>query len=174
MLSKINVIGIVKGHLRTLGRVNGADVTKLDRSYIDLALFYALPPLIAVLLVACPGSLRLKSTDGLLNVAGILFGFLAAIYFFVLERIGVGTRGESHERVLRETRYNVGYATLVLLLLLVLLALPAFGTGMVPIDPTTGRAEHVAGWLSGLIVGLGVHFVLTMLMIVKRVDGVAS
>lgn len=165
MLTKISISKIVKGHWRSLRTATGTRV-----HLPDVALFYGVPLALAVILVVL--DVRLSSTDALLNVAGILFGFLSAIYFFVLERFQSSTPQEqsaTRKRYLDEVRHNVGYGTIILMVIMVLLVLPLVGVGLV----SQGREEipllEVSRWLTGPVLALCLHFVLTMLMIIKRV-----
>ncbi len=164
MLSKISVGGIVAGHWASLRSSVGKKV-----SIADVGLFYGFPFALAVLLLwRC---VRLADTDALLNLAGILFGFLSAIYFFVLERSrSAPPSSKIHREFVDQVRHNVGYISLVLLVLMILLVLPVVGVGIVEAD----GAQKVSSWLSATLLGLWMHLLLTMLMIIKRVHGVAA
>lgn len=171
MLSKVNVWRLVQRHLKTLHHHGSTHI-----SAVDIFLFYGSPTLIAGGLVYWPGSVQVHDTASLLAVTGILFGFLATIYFFVIERlIANQNRTVIQRELLDQALSNVGYATLVLLFLLVLLSIPAmFGTSPAPVASTNTPAEvAVPDWISAVFLALAIHFILTMLMVLKRIDRVA-
>lgn len=154
---KINVFGIVRDHLATL--YDTGQPEKISRG--DVCLFYLLPFVPAGLVAFTDW--RVSQPDSLLNLIGILFGFLASIYFFVVDRDGSRAEpGAIGKQLFREVRATVGYCNLVLLGLLTLLIEPA-------IDADEGA---LSCWMSTVLVYLLAHFALTMLMVVKRLDSI--
>lgn len=172
MLTKINVLKLVKRHLQTL---RDADAKRV--SALDIFLFYVVPLFAAFSMTVWPFDVELRSVDTLLTVATVLFGFLTTVYLFVVERMSIDSvRKPEQARLLRETQANVGYASLLLLALMcVLFAQSTFVDS--PSGSTTAilhDGQDTNPVIEWLVYYLTIHFALTMLMIIKRVDGIAS
>lgn len=163
MLSKINFVKIVTRHFGTLKDAGSNNV-----SIADIVIFYVFPALTSFALVVYPFDVEFGSTESLLTVASVLFGFMTTVYLFVVERMAAdAARGTHADTLLKHTQANVGYASFLLLLLMCLLfAASAFDRGH-------GEAGMPVA-LDALILFLCMHFALTMLMVIKRVDGLAT
>lgn len=135
-------------------------------SRADWLLFVALP--VAVMIALTLGGIRLRSADALLTgvsiITGLLFGLLVHVLTLGL-RLADDNAVSAGSRIVvlvGEIRANVSWACAVGLILSCVLALSSsFATDM----STTGLPPL----LTGAIVGLLTHLVLTLLSILKRV-----
>ena len=165
LLDKINVLPIVKAHVDTL-----TDNRTHKKSLSDYGLFFGVPLILALALVMVnirqAGNLTdLKVESEVRNVVGISFAILVGLLFNVLLIIFDVTSkepgfSESSDRKLKffkEVYANLAFSILVALLCLPVLLASIFVSG------------YVAAALSGLIYYLGGVFVLTLLMVLKRI-----
>lgn len=184
MWERISVKHIVFSHLRTLSDANSNSVNASD-----IWLFFGTPALITVLLMILFG-LNVNSElgnalfTGLAIFAGLLFNLLVLVYDIVSrEDRNFNTeeprRRNRRVRTLREVFDNVSYAILVALAIVFLIGVLnlAFNTGLFSGNITwvCNRVAilcryNVGKWLLDfLILTLSINFVLTLLMVLRRV-----
>ena len=156
MLSRINVIDIVREHFRTL---------KDDRdgsSWRD-ALLFAGGPAIGVILEIVY-SVQLSDTvltvlaTALSIIAGLLFNLLVLLHTLPWDRRVEEPWKSQFRKALEEIHLNLAYAIVVSLVALVPLAVAS----NYPLN-SLGRLGW--GWVTSY---LSIHFVLSMLMVLKR------
>ncbi len=152
---------LVRAHLHTLSDARDG---KLMRS--DLTIFFGVPALVGF---ACfwPLGVNMSPTAaaGLLTVTGLFGAFLFAVMLQVSERAmtwadsqpRLGKATNDHTIFLGELAANAGYASL---------AATATSAVFVVASITTGAPNTVAASVG---LALGLHSVLTLFMVVKRV-----
>ena len=158
MLDKINVIGIVGDHIRTL-RNYGTDRPSVS----DLLLFFGVPGVVAIILLHFYGILSpplTASVTTLLSIfAALLFNLLLIVYDVTGRREEEEDRNKLKQEVLREVFSNISFAILVAICAIVsILNLLLF--------EEIYTAQQVLSVLSFYLVVL---FLLTLLMLLKRV-----
>lgn len=175
MFAKVDLLPIVRDHYRTL-RTQGGSARG------DLILFVGLPIAASGLAVRV-GDVRLGEVGNLLTAFAVLAGFLFALLIVVLESaIGMAARAEDQSGAtasirrraafMVEVKANVAYATLIAIVLTSVMAWltlavkpePSSGGGGLATQPTS----YGAGW-TFVVIALAIHFMLTLLMIVKRI-----
>jgi uncharacterized integral membrane protein len=162
MLTKINVLRIVADHFRTL-----KDYRTNKLSFGDLIVFCALPLLIAGALSWWGKVLSVDTINVLIQAFAILVGLLLnllVLVFTVIRREtstaanpNLALQEETKLTVLKQTFANLSYSVLLglVIALLLLLALRHNST--------------VVGLATFFIYAGSIHFVLTLLMVLKRV-----
>lgn len=162
MANKLDVRPVVADHLDTLvdqGRAPGEPTTNLW----DYAIQFGIPIALGALGVAT--NLTLNSASSLLAGAAIFtaFSFGLAIFAFQTRQATVATKGSPQLRLLDEFFYNILYSVLVGLALTVALMVCA---------ATSDGNDQIGRWGAGGIIILGVHYLLVILMCVKRLRAV--
>lgn len=181
MSAKINVLVIVRAHLKTL-KHHSRDAVSL----IDWAVFFVCPIMVAVVVyLSC-----VPLTDGLvaalINAAAILLGLLLNLLVLMfdqrtkvkdildkLQRPQANTDPKRLEHiqlrrdVIDQSVANISFA--VLLCLCSLVSLLAFT--MAPKSPAGGRFESI---IYGLNAFIWINVMLTILMVIKRVYALFS
>lgn len=161
MSNKVNISDIIRDHLRTLRNESANRV-----SAIDYVTFFGLPVFFAILSWAYGFKISGESIPTLITAlsifAGLLINVLVLIYT-VSQNVETLTskRGkedvENEKKFLREIFANISYSVLICLvsvvLLLILIWLPS----------------NLSVTFSATIVALTLHFVLTLMMAVKRI-----
>jgi hypothetical protein len=172
MFSKINVLGIVREHFRTL-----YNLRKNRISTSDLLLFVGVPIGTAVALVARGYTITTDGVNILLTSLSIFVGLLFNLLVLAHAMRG-GERGPKrtpYERtLLREINTNLEFSILVSLLAICFLLVTVFAPGLGLTNAgnshaqTAGAAKVVVGWLAGITYLLTTNFLLTLLMVLKR------
>jgi len=170
MLTKINVFGIVKEHLKTLRKYG-----KKRMSISDAFTFIIIP-------LVCASYLLYKNlslTEGTINTiiaalsifAGFLFNLLA-IVFGLMDKIKINAEGdELKEKLVKEVHSNISYNILlsVLTILMLFLCLYKF-KGQFDIDfKESSFSLKYASVVNFATYFLLVNFLFTLLMVIKRV-----
>lgn len=163
IFTKINTTGIVKDHLRTLVHEHSGKL-----SVSDLVLFYGTPLITAFLLVWFKGAFG-KTIGGVLVTsfsvfAALLFNLLLLIYDIVRKSDNALSAVKS--KFLGQIYHNISYAILTAISTIVLL----LGYFVALALPST-KARVV---LAFLVFALAANFILTILMILKRVHVLLS
>lgn len=156
MSSKINVGRIVVDHIFTLRNEKADSISKSD-----IILMFALPAAIGVAFEWMDLIINRDDVGILVSIfailAGLLFNVLVLMYSISKSILDIPiSQKEDRERLLSQAFANVSYAVLISLIVVCLLGV----TLIVP--------NWVSSYINIVIVFLAVNFVLTVLMILKR------
>ncbi|GGY30518.1 hypothetical protein GCM10010363_08850 [Streptomyces omiyaensis] len=157
MSSMIDVIPIVKDHLKTLRSHRDNRIL-----WKQVAFFYGTPLALGALSVWL--SWKISGVGNILAafaiLAGLLFNLLVLLFDIASKAAQAGGLGDDNTRLklAKQLQANVTYALLLALLCSGILGV-ASGMGM----------EKVNRWLSGVLMIFLAHFSLTLLMIVRRI-----
>ncbi|HVT73807.1 MAG TPA: hypothetical protein VHD61_11770 [Lacunisphaera sp.] len=173
MTSKIDFLKIVSAHWKTLHHSASKNVSKSD-----IVLFYVAPAGIAAVLVwVLNRNLTTNAVNFLATIFSIFVGLLLNLLVIIIGQLpkkDEPKKGEPKEspsqatltnyrdRLLEETFSNISYSILVSVILIVLLFLSRL---------TSGVLLQIASAISFAFVG---NFLLTLLMILKRVDSILN
>jgi uncharacterized Tic20 family protein len=174
MFTKINVLRIVSDHWLTL---HAADSERI--SLWDLLLFCGVPGIVVWLFwgktaLDSSGTFHTVALTSLSLFAGLLFNLLVLLYGLIEKtprKTGIEdpTVAEKHAKVrndlLREVYYNVSYAVLISVVAILSLVL-------IMIVPCA--CANVVQCLSSFLFFILAHFVLTLLMILKRIHALLA
>lgn len=164
---RLGLWNLATDHFRTL--VEWDDKNEAHTSKSDVFIFLILPILAGVFTYLVGGHMRAPSEmiAGVVIITGLLFGLLAHV-------LGLGMKVANDDRythgdriviLLNELRANVSWAIAIgLLLNTILVVLGTFGG-----DQTASNDHGYAPWVSGVIIALFVHLMLTLLMVLNRV-----
>ena len=162
MLTKINVVRIVRDHLNTLRDYRTG---KLDRG--DFVLFYICPIIFGAGLCLWPKLLDATLINVLIQAFAILVGLLLNLLVLIFTAIrresqrtsdpNESLKSETKIKILWETFANLSYSVLIGLIIALLLLVALLHRPVIVI---------VANFL---IYAGSLNFVLTLLMILKRV-----
>jgi hypothetical protein len=159
---KIDVGRIVIAHLRTL-----RDSCSSEYSPSDLLVFFGVP---AAAAFACPllgWRFNADVLSALLTAysifAGLLLNLLLLVYTFSTQATHPTALAKVRTELVKELHDNIAYSILVSIVLVVFcMAAIAFVKMYEP-------ARFTARWVTGSIIFLTLNFVLTLLMILKRI-----
>ena len=163
MFSKINVTDILRDHLLTLLDVRNQQVSKSD-----VFLFFGSP-----LLVGAAGwYFHLKfNYDGLTTIltafsifAGLLLNLLVVLLAFADRPDSAASLLQVRRQLVRELNTNISFAILVSLCVVMVSLVAVFWLAGKPADQKIMSAPTTA-----ILVALLANFVLTLLMILKRI-----
>jgi hypothetical protein len=156
--SKINISKIIKDHCDTLRHDHDQSVSSLD-----YFVFFGLP-LIASGVLIYLNILLSKDVVGILITAfsvfaALLFNLLLLVYDIVKKRVDSGDKTSDRARLLKQIYGNIAYAILLSISETIVL---------VVFYPVQGKPvpERIIGYI---IYFLSLNFILTLLMILKRV-----
>jgi hypothetical protein len=163
MTSKINIMKIIGDHTATLRYEHNQRA-----SMPDFIFFYGLAVLLGAVLIY----LNIIPTKDIVGVlitsfsvfAALLFNLLILVYDIVKKESEKQTLVGLKARFLKELYSNVSYAILVSVIAIVFLVALYMADGHT-------RTQYVLGFL---MYSLSIHFVLTMLLILKRVHTLLS
>lgn len=162
MQSKINVMQIIRDHLKTLRRFP-TDKPKWG----DYAIFFVVPIGVAVALVISDVDLHHDAISVLITALAIFGGLLLNLLLLahsIVKGAAELKRADLRHILVRELYSNIAYAILVSLVALVVLVVLEF-SGTAGLWPTT---------LTGVTYFLLAHFLLTLLMVLQRVHVILS
>lgn len=187
-MNKINPIDIVKEHIATLKNIG---CNRL--SVADLLLFFVFPVFMAMFFV---NVIQLRIDSGAIEVLITVFSIFIALLFNLLLLIyDIVNKAELFERnkesiegkinnaelhfknklrlvFIKQVYSNVSFCILISVILLIMLSL-GFVLKEISADIFKYR-DQVSGLFSGIIYSLFVVFVLTLLMVLKRVHALLS
>lgn len=151
-MNKINIYPIVRDHISTL-RNNRTD----KFSWTDTVFFFGVPVIAASLLIIFDKTLNGDAR----NIFGITLAVLVGLLFNVLLLIHTITKafeGQTprRRRYLQEVYFNIAFSVLIAMFGLVFLMVTVFFSG------------ETARWLSGVVYYFAAVFVLTLMMVLKR------
>lgn len=174
MSSKVNIIGIIKGHMWTF-RDRRSDKV----SILDLILFFAIPLVVAVISGQYKYLLSKEVVSNLVTagvlLSGLLLNLIVLVYNLKEKLPKVDSKDPNHVQVqlkhsvLVELYYNISYATIVSFLML----LVAIGHNMldkIKFDNTQGvQSDFINGVITDpILIFLSLNLVLSFFMIIKR------
>lgn len=186
MSSKINVFGVVKGHINTL-----IDQSTGERSKVDLIVFFALPLLLGIASAVFGFPWRQGHADLLITAGSLLTGLLLSLLVLVYDQhsklVGIkpADLAESawadrviRKEVLRQLYFNISYATIASLTL-VILAFALYSLAEKSFLINLWKIGKVSIWFDRDLIGPLIAFVssnlvLTVAMIIKRINGLLS
>jgi hypothetical protein len=155
--SKIDIGPIIRSHWATLRNEDTGDF-----SMEDLFVFYTVP-LLAALFQAL-FDLRISGLSTVLTALALLVGLLFNLLVLIFDLTSRMTRAElidstnDHVRLLKETQANTAYALLLGLVIVTVLGAASLSA-----------SKELPLWISCLLGGLIIHFVLTLLMVLRRI-----
>ena len=164
-IDKINVSKIIKNHVSTLRNVDSVSLSRYD-----CVLFFGVPFLLSILATIFNIKLNKDLIGVLINVfaifAGLLFNLLVLIYDVISKQPSVNNSSSKYIKnkfiLLKEIYYNVSFG--IFLSLFVVIALAA---SIISLD-------KLNTFFSFIIFGLSTLFILTLLMILKRIHNLLS
>lgn len=174
MSEKLSTNVIVKGHWETL-RTSGATKTNPR----DVFSFYAVPALLAAGLVY----LKVELKGDALNIIATSLSIFAALLFNLLlllidraRRAAIDTETTDHSKkrnsLIRQMYMNISYTILICSVAVVLVVAKILLMGRYPVTVPPVPMPDAVTWamniLDGLIMFSVGHFMLTLLMILKR------
>jgi hypothetical protein len=159
---KIDVGRIVIAHLKTL-----RDAGRSRINLFDLLLFYGFPIVLGVLCVWLKWKLSADVLNSLLTAysifAGLLLNLLLLVYTFSTQTVHPSALAKARTALVQELHDNIAYSILISIILVVMCMA---GTAYLKMfDPPlfTNR------WVTAAIAFFTFNFVLTLLMILKRI-----
>jgi FtsH-binding integral membrane protein len=150
MLNKINCSKILSDHIKTL---KYADDNKY--SIPDIILFYFAPIAVAGYLYYEGIRLTIEQVNILITVFAIFTGLLLNLLLIVYDIVSKNNTTPTKTKFLHEIYSNISYTILLSIITIIVLIAISF------ISKIT--------ILSALVIALVIHFLLTILMILKRV-----
>lgn len=175
MSSKINVQGIITGHIDTL-----KDGATGKSSLIDLVVFFTIPLIIAVAFSFFEVNLSQGVASLLVNFGAIFTALLLSVLVLVYDQANKlrESKGEDvisklRSSLLGELYYNISYAVLVSIFLVMVCLLHSIVHGavsefVVPFFQINFSLDYGVYFFTPLSAFLTVNVVLTIVMIVKR------
>ncbi len=161
MFNKIDVIQIITDHLETLTNNDTGNVRP-----IDLVLFFGIPVVVAVSLLAGLGSLEDQVLTIGATVFSILGGLLLNLLILVYESLQHWSERKEPDaevgKLLHHTFRNISFGVLTAVVALLFILATAVSHGF------------VAKILSSFVYYLTCNFALTLLMVLKRVQSIAN
>ena len=159
--SKVDISQVLKDHFKTL-RAHPFDGPP---SRSELWLHFGLPGLFGLAVVVYGFGFRQDAINGFLNVFAILTGLLLNVLVLVFTLASAGTSkaqdGKVRSLVIRETFVNICFSVVSSLIVVCTCLIASAYMRSVP-NATTGKLATF------LLVSLTTNFVLTLLMILKR------
>lgn len=172
MSSKLNVMGIVQGHFKTLRSAGG------PLARIDIAVFVVTPATLAVVFAICGYDLNVEARSLLVNFGAIFTALLLSVLVLVYdqERKYADTSGENSlvqakKNLLRELYYNISFSIICAVSLVIFSLVHALIGGFaidftiksIPISGTVGSFI-----LTPLVTFVTITIFLNVIMVVKR------
>jgi hypothetical protein len=162
---KIDITRIVVAQVRTM-----RDNSTQKYSFPDLLLFYGLP----VLLGAGGSYYGWKFNADVLNAllaafsifAGLLLNLLILVYTFSSQAEHPAALTKNRLTLIKELHDNIAYSILVSIVLVVVAMITVAYLKMHEKPPD---AAFTGRWVTGTVIFLTMNFVLTLLMILKRI-----
>jgi hypothetical protein len=164
-MSKIDVSSIVRSHISTL-----VDYSTHRRSKGDLWLFFGLPFLISGLAVYFKWALSVDALNALLAAfaifAGLLLNLLLLVYTFSIDGNYPAPLERVRTQFVRELHNNIAYAVLVSIVIVVV---SLIAVTKIKIHEGAPATPHTGPYISSILIYLTSNFILTLLMILKRI-----
>ena len=158
MIGKINVSDIIRDHFRTL--VHETDGTP---SGGDIVLFFGVPMIAAALLLFLKGVFGEGISGVLITAYSIFAALLFNLLLLVYDIVKKSDKAASlKSRFLKQIYSNISYSVFISIALIVILL--AYFVSM-----SSPRLLYIKYGLAFLVYALSANFILTMLMVLKRV-----
>jgi|SRR5579863_3080260 len=162
---KIDVTRIIVAQIHTM-----KDNSTQRYSVIDLIVFYGLP----VLLGAAAAYYGWKFNSDVLNAllaafsifAGLLLNLLILVYTFSSQAEHPPALARIRMTLIKELHDNIAYSILVSIVIVVVTMITVAYLKMHEKPP---EAAFTGRWVTGIVIFLTMNFVLTLLMILKRI-----
>jgi hypothetical protein len=162
---KIDVTRIVRAQIDTL-----RDNSTQEYSRMDLLLFYGLPLLLSGISPYYGWKFSADVLNALLTAfsifAGLLLNLLILVYTFSSQTEHPNALAKTRTALIKELHDNIAYSILVSIVLVVMTMTAVAYLKMHETPPTINFTRW---WLTSPIIFLTLNFVLTLLMIVKRI-----
>jgi len=162
---KIDVTRIIAAQIRTM-RDNSTQ--KYSRS--DLLLFYGLPLVCSGIAPYYGWKFSADVLNALLTAfsifAGLLLNLLILIYTFSSQTEHPSVLAKTRTSMIKELHDNIAYSILVSIVIVVVTMTTV---AYLKMHESPGISSFTDWWLTGLIIFLTLNFVLTLLMILKRI-----
>ncbi len=169
-MDKINVYRIVLGHLDSM---RDASTGAISRE--NLAVFFALPVVLSLLGWYMEWRLYVDSLNALLAAfsifAGLLLNLLILIYTFSSEASHPSALARVRKIFVRELHNNISFSILSSTAIVVTALI---GIAQLKMHDAGGATPFTGPVLTGILVYLTANFVLTLLMILKRIHSLLS
>lgn len=161
LFDKIDIRPIIRGHFATLR--DNAFGSRTSRE--DLILFIGFPVILGCVVTGIGFRFRLDAVNGFLNVFAILTGLLLNVLVLVLTLLAGKTPEavdpKRRSRLANEMFVNISYAVLIAVVVVCSALVSLSYMRSVP-NSTTGPIATF------ILTGLTLNFVLTLLMVLKR------
>ena len=157
-LSKADVSPIVKGHLDTLVDARTGRASVLERLF-----FFASPLCLSIGLLYFHFGFRLDAVNGFLNAFAIFTGLLLNLLVLVFSLSASGDKSAPSFRkiIIKQVFTNVCYC--------ILLSIGVVATSLIDLGYLRPQKIESTGPISTFVLsGLTGHFLLTLLMVMKR------
>jgi hypothetical protein len=162
---KIDITQIVAAQVRTM-----RDNSTQRYSVADILLFYGFPALLSVVGSYFGWKFNSDVLNALLTAfsifAGLLLNLLILVYTFSTDTQHPTALARNRSTVIRELHANVAYSILVSIVLVVVTMI---AVAYLKMHEGPQAAAFTGRWVTGLIIFLTLNFVLTLLMILKRI-----
>jgi hypothetical protein len=168
-MNKINLFRIVVGHFDTL-----RDYSTGKRSWGDVALFFGLPLVVAFSGWFYGWGLYVDALNALIAAfaifAGLLLNLLLLIYTFSTSSTFPNALAKTKTRFVKELHDNIAFSVLTSILIVIAAMVGVAQLRMK--DPL--NQLHTGPILTFVVIYLTANFVLTLLMILKRIHVLLS
>jgi hypothetical protein len=163
-VNKINVVRIILSHLETL-----RDHSTGRRSWPDIIFFFGVPLIVCGVALYFKWSLYVDALNALLAAfsifAGLLLNLLILIYTFASDRNHPTGLARVRKEVVRQLHDNIAFSVLIAMTIAVVALV---GVAQLKVrDPS--NPVHTGPLFTFFLIYLTGNFVLTMLMILKRI-----
>jgi FtsH-binding integral membrane protein len=162
---KIDIRRIVIAQIRTM-----RDNSTQKYSYSDLLLFYGLPLLLSCVAPYFHWKFNADILNALLTAfsifAGLLLNLLILVYTFSSQTEHPTALAKTRTVLIKELHDNIAYAILVSMVIVVITMV---AVAYLKMHETPLAMTFTVWWLTGIIIFFTLNFVLTLLMILKRI-----
>lgn len=169
MTSRLNICGVLTGHIRTLSDLRTGKV-----QFSDILAFYGLPLLLAIVVYrGFDDELLMRQSTNLLTAVSIIGGFLFALFAYIVgvidKLIQNGSANVIRNRFAKEIHVNIAYSILISLVSICQLLSMGFIKTSVTGWEVYGKAAALI-----MVYFVLIHFLFTLVMVVSRVFVVVS
>lgn len=162
---KIDISQIIIAQIRTM-----RDNRTQKLSAADLLLFYGLPLLLSGIAPYFRWRFNADVLNALLTAfsifAGLLLNLLILVYTFSSQTEHPTALAKTRTALIKELHDNVAYS---ILLSIVIVVVTMISVAYLKMKETPSAPAFTVWWLSGVIIFFTLNFVLTLLMILKRI-----
>jgi len=168
-MSKINVWPIIVNHVRTL-----RDHSTRKLSIGDMLLFFGLPLALSLVGLRFKWNFSVNALNALLAAfsifAGLLLNLLILVYTFSTDSVQPNALAKLKTEFIRQLHDNISFSVLISVSVVVV---ALFAVMRVKADGTI-NSDRIEIGLTAVLVYLTAHFILTLLMILKRIHALLS